>query len=379
MNMLWMQTLSLIAPLTTGGGEEPSEGTSLSAGAGESHSEGISLSALTEGWGMLDALRVGGLLRAAVDFAGEELSVSGDDDVQALRLYDAQLWFAAEFAGYEFFIKMDGAETTAFPPIASSGETDFDLFDAYVRKGLSDQFHLYFGQYKCPLLASSAVGDGNLAMIDRTRPGYLFAFPGAYQPGVAVTFDEGPFHAKVSVQNGADDASDGFGVVLRGEYAVGEGAKHREGAQDAEGFDATFGIGYFKDDSDIAGDDFGSTLALDAYTTFDQLSVHAEILDMDEELAMRALGNTDDDATPYSATAGYLFDPQWEAFLRYQDLDNEVDAMIIGAGLNYYVMGHKLKWQAGFSQYEDDDIDDTIAQIGLSIGLSEPTSVRSPG
>jgi hypothetical protein len=380
MTMLWMQTVPLIAPLFAGGSAEEQTG-----------SNGISITSLfEEGWGVLDNLRVGGLLRAAADYAGEELSEDddgdgvGDEDIAAVRLYDAQLWFAAELAGYLFFVKMDGAETTAFPPITNSGEIDFNLFDAYVCKGFAERFHFYFGQYKCPLLMSSSVGDGALAMIDRTRLGYLFAFPGAYQPGVAVTFDEGPFHAKLSVANGFDDETDGFGIVARGEYAIGSGAKYREGAQDSEDFNATFGIGYFTDDGEGSNpgspdDEFGSALALDAYTTYDMFSLHAEIVDMDEELAFNALGNTDDDATPYSATAGYLFDPQWEGFVRWQDLDNEVDATIIGAGVNYYVMGHKLKWQANVSQYEDDDIDDFIAQLGISIGLSEPSLVTTPG
>ncbi len=375
--MLLMQTLTLIAPLVTPGGEERSEGIPLS-------------SLITEGWGMLDDLRVGGLLRGAVDYAGEELSETGDDDVLAARLYDAQLWFAAEIAGYHFFIKLDGAETTAFPGardatganLNSSGEISIDLRDAFVRKALTEQLDLYFGQYKCPLLLSSAIGDGSLAMIDRTRLGYLFAFPGAYQPGVAVTFDEGPWHAKVSVQNGFDDETDGVGLVVRGEYNVGTGAKAREGALDGggDGFNATFGVGYFNDSSDGAagnpGDEFGNAWAIDAYTTYDMFSLAAEILDMNDELAFHALGNTGDDATPWDVTAGYLFDPQWEGFVRYQDLDNEVDATILGGGVNYYVMGHKLKWQFNVSQYEDDDIDDTIVQLGLSIGISEPAAPR---
>jgi hypothetical protein len=159
---------------------------------------------------------------------------------------------------------------------------------------------------------------------------------------------------------------------VRGEYNVGEGAKHREGALGSqEGFNGTFGVGYFTDDSDIAGEDFGSGIAIDGYATIDQISLHGEILDADEELASRALGNTTDDATAFSATAGYLFTEQMEAFVRYQDLDNEVDASIIGAGANYYVSGHKAKWQLNVSQYDDDNIDGTVLQFGFSIGESD--------
>jgi hypothetical protein len=140
-----------------------------------------------------------------------------------------------------------------------------------------------------------------------------------------------------------------------------------------EGFNGTFGVGYFKDNSDIGGNDFGSALALDGYMTLNQFSGHAEILDVDDDLAANALGNTGgDDATPYSATVGYLFNEQWEGFLRYQDLDNDVDAKQIGAGVNYYVRNHLAKWQAGIADYDDDNVDGMIFQIGLSIGLSQP-------
>jgi hypothetical protein len=210
-------------------------------------------------------------------------------------------------------------------------------------------------------------------MIDRTRIGQLFSGPGAYQPGAALVGDWGDLHLKLAVQNGADGISDGWGIVARGEWKIGTGAKQREGALGNEGFNATFGLGYFKDDSDIAGSDFGSALALDAYVTVDQLSFHAEILDADEEFASRALGNVTDDATPYSATAGILLgDSRWEALVRYQDLDNEVGATILTAGLNYYVSGHQTKWQVNVSNYDDDNIDGTIFQAGLSIGLGDP-------
>lgn len=348
----------LLVPTTGTGGEEPD-------------APGFSLKALTEDLEMIDDLRVGGLLRASLDLIDDELSAIPGEDVEALRFEDIQLWFSAQAYGYDVFVKVDAGEATAFPPIPDDGVQTVDLKEAWIRKALCEGVFVYVGQYKCPLFASGNVGDGNLAMIDRTRIGYLFSFPGAYQPGVAVVGDWGNFHAKLSVQNGADSKTDGLGIVARGEYKVGEGARQREGALGSEGFNGTFGVGYFKDDSDIAGDDFGSGIALDAYTTLDRLSLHGEVLDADEELAMRALGNLTDDATAYSGTLGFLFTEQVEAFARYQDLDNEVDATIIGAGVNYYVAGHKAKWQLNVSQYDDDSIDGLAIQAGFSIGQSD--------
>jgi len=357
----WLQTLTLTLPLAVVGGDDDPGGVSL-----------MSLASTLDG--AVDDMRVGGLLRAYYDHADSELG-GGSDDVGGFRLYDAQVWFSAQAFGFDVFARGDFGEASSFPPKTSSGVVSFELRDFYVRRPITEDVDVYLGQFKCPLVASGNMGDGNLAMIDRTRIGQLFSMPGAYQPGAAVIYDDGRLHGKVVLQNGADGATDGNGIVVRGEYRMGEHANHHEGALDKPGFNGTFGAGYFMDDSDIGGEDFGSAWAVDAYTNYDAFSAHGEILGADEELASRALGNTTDDAMPYSLTLGYLFAPEWEGFFRYQDLDNEVDASIIGAGVNYYVHGHQAKWQIGVSQYDDDNIDGTILQGGLSIGLSQPNGV----
>jgi hypothetical protein len=336
----------------------------------------------------LDDLRLGGLLRTYYDYADDELSLSGED-VAGFRVYDAQVWALAEAFGFELFVRMDAGEASTWPLIpgavdVDNGVSSFELRDAYVSRPINEQFEYYLGQFKCPLVASGNLGDGDLGMIERTRIGQLFSMPGAYQPGAALLFHEGPFHAKAVLQDGADEATDGNGIVLRGEYSVGQGAPYTEGALGAaEGFNGTFGIGFFKDNSDgiAAGtSDFGRAFAIDGYMTYNQFSGHAEILDVDDDLAAHALGNTSgDDATPWSATVGYLFAEQWEAFLRYQNLDNDDDAKQIGAGVNYYVSNHLAKWQAGIADYDDDNVDGLILQIGLSIGLSQPSGVGYGG
>src|SRR5262249_46636426 len=117
--MLLLQTLPLLAPVATGGGEDTKPG--------------VALSALLDSVG--DSMRVGGLLRAYYDNADDELSLTGDG-ISGLRLYDAQLWFTAELQGYEVFVKVDAGEATAFPPIDGDGVTGVDLRDAWVRKAL---------------------------------------------------------------------------------------------------------------------------------------------------------------------------------------------------------------------------------------------------
>jgi hypothetical protein len=145
----------------------------------------------------LDDLRLGGLLRAYYDYADDELSLS-TEDVAGFRVYDAQIWALAEAFDFEFFVRMDAGEASAWPLIPGAvnvddGVTDFEVRDAYVRRALNEQFQFYFGQFKCPLVACGNVGDGDLGMIERTRIGQLFSMPGAYQPGAAVVFNEGPW------------------------------------------------------------------------------------------------------------------------------------------------------------------------------------------
>lgn len=365
----WISALTLIAPVALTDGETPAP-----VAATESPKLFGEIS-LQEQFPVVDDMRVGGLLRAYYDYADSELSTDGDN-VAGFRFYDAQVWFQAELHGYELFLRADAGNASAFPLIdPDSGLGEIEFLDAYVRKSLNENFAFFFGQFKCPLVSSGNIGDGNLAMIERTRIGQLFSMPGAYQPGAAVTYDGGPFHAKVVLQNGADSASDGNGIVVRGEYKIGSGQGIQEGALGKpDGFNATFGLGYFMDDSDLMGEDFGSAWAADAYATINHLSLHAEVLAADEELAGNALGNADEDALPYSATVGYLFHENWEGFVRYQDLDNDADATLIGGGVNYYVAEHSAKWQLNVSQYDDDAVDGLIAQIGFAIGLSQPST-----
>lgn len=317
--------------------------------------------------------KVGVLIRAAYDSIEDELSATGDD-ILGMRLYDAQVWVSSRVGAYEVFIKADAGETTAFPLVTGDGVGAFTLRDAFIRTEITDGINLYWGQFKCPFVMSGNVNEGRLSFIDRTRLGQLFSAPGAYQPGAAVTGDFDALHFKVAVQNGADGTADEHGIVVRGEYNLGAGSKHSEGAYGAPGgTNATIGLGYFTDDSQVGGIDFGSAWALDAYATMDNFSAHAEIVDMDDELAIHALGNASDDATPWSATVGYLIpDQPYEVLVRYQDLDTETDATLIGAGVNYFVNGHNTKWQLNASKYDDDNIDGTILQLGLVVGLDSP-------
>lgn len=324
---------------------------------------------------VLDATTFGGLLRMSLDMSSDDVFNVMGEDVTGVRFEDAQVWFDSQAGPFEVFMLGKAADSNAWPPTSEGEIGALEIRDAWVRTELAEGTNLYAGQFKCPLVGSALVGYDSLIMIDRTRIGQLFSAEGAYQRGAAATYDNEQFHAKLAVQNGADGIIDELGMVIRGEYKVNGGARHREGALEAPSdLAATFGVGYFTDGSQIGGDDFGSALAADAYLTLERFSVHGEVLDMDEELATKAIGNAEDDGTPYSVTLGYLFDERWEGAFRYQNMDDDLDTTQMGLGLNYYESGHRIKYQFNVSQYDNDDDDGLLLQVGLTVGIGAPNA-----
>lgn len=320
----------------------------------------------------LDELTFGGLLRASLDYSSDDIYEMNGERLSGVRFQDAQLWVEAKTGIFDVRVMAKAADSNAFPPTTDGDVDALEVRDAWIRGEVGDGVHVYAGKYKCPLVASANVDYGSLMMIDRTRIGQFFAGKGAYQNGAAVTFDNEQFHAKLALQNGADGVVDAYGVVARGELKLGGGAGYREGAFGApDDWAATFGLGYFNDGSQIGGDDFGSAIALDAYATMAAFSVHAEILDMDEELASRTVGNMSDDATAFSATVGYLFRENMEIALRIQDLDDEADTTLVGAGYNYYLSGHDAKVQVNISQFDQNDEDGLLLQVGFAVGFGK--------
>lgn len=313
-------------------------------------------------------VNLGYLLRSSYGTSGDDIFQPAPGvDLGGFRMQDAVVWFNGRIGDYEVFIRADGSDATdwPFPTIASGTPGSLMLRDAWARTTLTDGVSLYFGSFRCPVLNSSMLDEGKLAFIDRTRLGQMFD---VYQTGAAVVADFDAFHLKLAAQNGADGVADELGIVARAEYKIGEGAKHREGALGAEGFDATIGAGYF--DDGVATD--VNAFVVDGYATMDAFSLHAEFMSMGEGLAGMMGLAVADEASPYSATFGYRIDDNWEVLARYQDLDDTLETTQIGGAVNYYVAGHAAKWQVNVSQVDNNNDDGMIIQVGLSLGSAFP-------
>ena len=327
-------------------------------------------------------VRIGGLIRSSFDLSGDELYAippgPGGADLGGFRFQDAIVWVEGSVGDFDLRISMNGADpdagvggdNTSWPPTnPSSGIGSMVVQDAYGRWNINEAFRVYMGQFKCPVLMSSQVWQGNLIMIDRTRLGQIFD---VWQPGAAATWDGGGFHVKLALQNGMDGVADEFGMVVRGEYNIAGGAKEYEGAYgSAGGTTATIGAAYFNDGTQVGGEDLGTVIVVDGYADFGGLSVHGEIADLDEEFAGNmGFSGSGEDAMPFTATVGYMISPDaWEIAARYQDMDDDAETTSIGGGLNYYSAGHAAKWQLNVSQVEVGDEDGLIVQLGLAVGV----------
>lgn len=309
---------------------------------------------------------VGFLLRSSYGTSGDDIyQKASGADLGGFRMQDAVVWVNGQIGDYEVFIRADGSDATDYPPIMGGSPGPLNVRDAWARTPICEYADLYFGSFRCPVVNSSMLDEGKLAFIDRTRLGQMFD---VYQTGAAVVADIEQFHIKLAAQDGADGSGDELGIVARAEYKVGDGAKHREGAYGAEGFDATIGLGYF--DDGVADD--VNAMVFDAYATMDAFSLHAEIVDMGDGLATMMGLTAGAEATPYSATLGYRINEEFEVLARFQDLDDDLETTQVGAGLNYYVAGHAAKWQVNVSQLDNDADDGVIVQVGLTLGSAFP-------
>ena len=84
-------------------------------------------------------------------------------------------------------------------------------------------------------------------------------------------------------------------------------------------------------------------------------------------------------STPYDVTVSYLINEEYEAALRYEDLDNALDTTVLSVGVNWYQSGHNAKWHFGYADISNDSApagaalgytDGSVWQVAVTVGAS---------
>lgn len=290
--------------------------------------------------------------------------IVGGNDLGGFNLDNVRLSVEGTVGDFSVFVSTDGSSslvpgtgTTLLPFVTGSGGT-FGVLDAYASWNINEMLRLTMGQFLVPVLANGLINENHLLFLNHSVQGTVW---NSRDTGVMLAGQYDMFGFWVSIINGTDGAGDELAYALRAEfYAMGGGVGSTvEGAYgSAQGNRLTIGAGYYNDDGNIPD---GIAFAVDANFVSGPLSAAAEVVDYDT-----GFGNN----TPFSAQVGFMLVPdQWEAALRYEDLDTTTDTTVITAGINYYMSGHDAKWQLNYSTTDDDVVDLDWFALGLTASV----------
>lgn len=232
------------------------------------------------------------------------------------------------------------------------------LKDAYATWKLAENITGKMGNFKSPFLRSSLVSDNRLLFLDRSSLGSVASWNDR-DLGIAVGGNFDTLNWWVAAQNGNDSDGDELKLTGRVEAALmGTGAGKVEGAYGAPQENClAIGIA-LQNDGDV---DDSNAMGADAVFTASGFSLHATMVDLDDGIG---------DRTPWDITGSYLFTDQWEAAVRYEDADDTDDTTKMWFGVNRYVQGHDIKWQAQYVSTDSDLAANEVDQIGVGLAVS---------
>ena len=233
-----------------------------------------------------------------------------------------------------------------------------ELLDAYGTFNIGSNVQGQFGQFRTPFLTSSLIDRNQTLFIGRSILGELFA---GRDDGLQISGSMETVGWAVAVQNGTDGIADEYLISGRASVdLMGDGAgATNEGAFNAGEGNCLSAALAFADDGFLSD---GSAFALEAYFTSGPFGASAELVDLDVSLG---------DATPFAATGSYMFNADYEAAIRYEDLDDSFDTNVITVGVNRYINGHDVKWQFNYSTVTSDisALEVDAFAIGLAVGI----------
>lgn len=337
------------------------------------------------------------VIRTVYIYSSDEIETGSPDDpdTSGLNFKDVDLahWGYVGDYGWRINVDVDDNESGKANPSNS-----IVLEDAYVFWNCGEYFRTKFGQQKPIVLRSAYVDPENQLFIDRTAIGSAFDY---WDPGISADGTwEDMLRWTAGFMNGQDGHERDHFWWARGEWMFGSGAGPYEGAMGStDQINGMVGASYIHDDSRDStftpdGDaDDTQAIIIDAAGSINQFGVAAEVADFDDDFIVgtdedwvgtdpsSVIGGLDfgGDGTPWNVTLSWMFSPEWEAGVRYEDLDNSEingvngpDNTIISAVLNWYQTGKNAKWQAEWKDVDADSgfADGSIFQVGVSVGAS---------
>lgn len=313
---------------------------------------------------------VSGFIRTSYDNSGD--IIVGTGDLGGFNMDNIRLSLEGSVGDFSVFVSVDGSGslvpgtgTTNIPfstllaiPTTLGGGSALGVLDAYAAWNINEMLRLTMGQFLVPVIGNGLINENHLLFLNHTYSGTIF---NSRDVGLMLGGQYDMFGFWASIINGGDGAADELAYALRAEfYAMGGGIGSTvEGAYgSSQGNRLTVGAGYYNDDGATPD---AIAFGIDAAFVSGPLSAAAEVVDYDV-----ALG----DNTPFSAQVGFMFVPdQWEAAIRYQDIDTGSDTTVLTLGVNYYMSGHDAKWQINYETVDDNNVDLDMIGVGLTASV----------
>jgi hypothetical protein len=268
----------------------------------------------------------------------------------------------------------------------------FELEDAYIAWMCGEYFDAMMGNFKPHISRSNQVDPENMFFLDRSAVG---SSADNWDDGVSINGVWEAFQWFIDLMDGADGHERDHLYVFRGLWNLGSGAGDYDGARgSSDMLNGTVGVTYFNNDTidkltdgDDDHDDMG--FLVDFHGNVSNIGFGGEVASLGDDVELA----TDEDfsnvllpldfgpdGTPWNVYVTYLVSPEWEVGVRYEDLDNDEDALggagpdntLLTLAANWYRSGAAGKWTAQWTNVDADsgNPDGSIFEVGYAIGAS---------
>lgn len=323
----------------------------------------------------------GGWVRARWDFSGDEAfqTVLVDDtgttqtqDLNGATVANVRVLAEGETAGYGYMVQYDFRYS--------------EFLDASVSFPIGSITGTV-GQFKPPIVRSALVSSRDIFFQSKSLNGAVWT---GRDQGVMISGEFDALGWWLTLMNGSDSTGQDLFFSGRVDFdLMGPGVGDAEGAVGgSENPTVTAGLSGFNDSFSNKGEGFG----LDVWASTNVYSFGGEVVSYGDSGYVSGSVPGDlysppgsfgpipkgptgtgglGDSTPWAISGTYMLTPDtWEVGARFQDWDTSSSDRAIEVGVNYYIQGHDLKWQFGYTNFSTDTTNGDFSLVNAGIVLA---------
>jgi hypothetical protein len=283
----------------------------------------------------------------------------GGDPISRMSIDDLHLNIDGEFDHWMIHVGLRGEQDSGFGFFGDAGTLgNVRAFDILLSREFAEDWFIRAGQFRPPFLGSSQYEDSELIFVNRTFNGEVWDF---YDQGAVLQGKWAFLRGWASMQNGIDNAGNQYAFTARGMIDVlGEGAGYEhEGALGAPPSpQLSIGAAAYYDQTTTNA----SSQSIEGHFTWNRFCAESELVDN---------GNGLGDLYSWGTTASFLITDTIEIAARYEAFRRNDDSAMWRFGVDKYIKGHEIKWQAELATATSHAprADTVVFQLGFVLSL----------